>query len=87
MGDVAAVLRPDENLPLFCHSMTNTPTAAYDTRDRPMSDKFIVVCIGTKPEGSSLWEVEIELAVWATAHVSRLLDLLVDSKAGTIDPS
>ena len=51
------------------------------TRHGPLTNKPIVVSIETKPEGESLQEAEIQLAVWAAAHLSRLRDLLDETQS------
>jgi hypothetical protein len=85
MVDFAIVLRPNEKLasalPLTGGYIDGGVRSFNHTRYGPLTNKPIVVSIETKPEGESLQEAEIQLAVWAAAHLSRLRDLLDESKA------
>lgn len=46
------------------------------TRSSPIIDKPIVVSIETKADGGNIKDAEVQLAVWAAAHLSRLQELL-----------
>jgi hypothetical protein len=89
MVDFAIVLRPNEKLasalPLTGRYIDGGVRSFNHTRHGPLTNKPIVISIETKSEGESLQEAEIQLAVWAAAHLSRLRDLLDESKAETTD--
>jgi len=89
MVDFAIVLCPNEKLTFalpLTGRYTNGGVRSFNhTRYGPLTTKPIVVSIGMKPEGESLQEAEIQLAVWAAAHLSRLRDLLDESKAQSTD--
>lgn len=46
-----------------------------------MVDKPIVISIETKPEGENLQQAYVQLAVWTSAHMNRLRQLLTDTNA------
>ncbi|GAB7357753.1 hypothetical protein MBLNU459_g0404t3 [Dothideomycetes sp. NU459] len=46
------------------------------TRDASLVDKPLVVSIETKSEGGNLHEAQVQLGVWAAAHLTRLDELL-----------
>ncbi|KAH0182534.1 hypothetical protein KCV03_g10291, partial [Aureobasidium melanogenum] len=89
MVDFAIVFRPDDRLtsalPLTGRYIDGGVQSFNHTRYGPLTNKPIVVSIETKPEGESLREAEVQLAVWAAAHFTRLRDLLDESKAETTD--
>jgi hypothetical protein len=89
MVDFALVLRPKEKLasalPLTGECIDGGVRSFNHTGYGPLIDKPIVVSIETKSEGESLQEAEVRLAVWAAAHLSRLRDLLDESKTETND--
>jgi hypothetical protein len=89
MVDFAIVLHPNEKLasalPLTDEYIDGGMRSFNHTRYGPLTNKPIVVSIETKSEGESLQEAEVQLAVWAAAHLSRLRDLLDESKTETTD--
>jgi hypothetical protein len=89
MVDFAIVLRPNEKLasalPLTGEYVDGGVRSFNHTRFGPLTNEPIVVSIETKPEGESLQEAENQLAVWAAANLSRLRDLLDESKTETTD--
>jgi hypothetical protein len=89
MVDLVIVLCPNEKLasalPLTDRYTDGGVRSFNHTRYGPLTTKPILVSIGTKSEGESLQEAEIQLAVWAAAHLSRLRDMLDESKAELTD--
>ncbi|KAG9765699.1 hypothetical protein KCU73_g302, partial [Aureobasidium melanogenum] len=91
MVDFAIVLCSNEKLasalPLTGSHVDGGVRSNFNhTRYGPLINKPVVVSIETEPEGESLQEAEIQLAVWAAAHLSRLRDSLDESKAESTDP-
>jgi hypothetical protein len=89
MVDLVIVLCPNEKLasalPLTDRYTDGGVRSFNYTRYELLTTKPIVISIGTKPEGESLQEAEIQLAVWAAAHLSRLRDMLDGSEAELTD--
>lgn len=89
MVDFAIVLHPDDGLtsalPLTGRYIDGGVQSFNHTRYGPLTNKPIVVSIETKPEGESLREAEVRLAVWVAAHFTRLRGLLDESMVETTD--
>ncbi|THX00407.1 hypothetical protein D6D18_04539 [Aureobasidium pullulans] len=89
MVDFALVLRPNEKLasalPLTGEYIDGGVRSFNHTRYGPSTIRPIVVSFGIKSKGESLQEAEVQLAMWTAAHLSRLRDLLDESKIETTD--
>jgi hypothetical protein len=77
--DWAIVLRPIGNLP------DRGQLSFNHTRYGLLVDNPIVVGVVTKPEGENLQQAHVQLAVWASAHLNLLCQLLTDSASS--DPT
>jgi hypothetical protein len=86
-GDFAIVLRPDDKLGSALPSTSryaNGSVLSFDqTRYGPIINKPITLSIEIKTEGESLQKAEIQLAIWVAAHLTRVRDLLDESKSGS----
>jgi hypothetical protein len=87
MVDWAIVLRPVGNLRDALSRARRQPDGGQlsfnHSRYGPLVDKPIVVSVETKPEGENLQHAYVQLAVWASAHLTRLRQLLADTVAST----
>lgn len=85
MVDWAIVLRPIGSLRGALSCVRRHPDGGQlsfnHSRYGPLVDKPIVVSIETKPEGENLQQAYVQLAVWASAHMNRLRQLLTDTNA------
>jgi hypothetical protein len=83
MVDWAIVLRPVGNLRGALSRVRQHADGGQlsfnHTRHGPLIDKPIVVSVETKPEGENLQQAYVQLAVWASAHMNLLRQLLIDA--------
>lgn len=66
--------QPDGDERFFNHS-----------RYRSLIDKPIAISVETKPEGEDIQQAYLQLAVWASAHMNFLSQLLADTASSTSD--
>jgi hypothetical protein len=88
MVDWAVVLRPVGNLRHALPRMRqrhDDQLSLNHTRYGPSFHKPIVISVLTNPEGANFHQVHFQLAVWASAHMNFLCQLLTGSASSGPD--